>query len=54
MELSEKGRVDETDRRRGYPLTRTVPKHLLPVAGRPVLDYVVERLGAIGIDQACW
>ena len=34
-----------------YPLTRTVPKHLLPVAGRPVLDYVVERLGAIGIDQ---
>ena len=34
-----------------YPLTRTVPKHLLPVAGRPVLDHVVERLGAIGIDR---
>jgi glucose-1-phosphate thymidylyltransferase len=34
-----------------YPLTETVPKHLLPVAGRPVLDYVVERLAAVGIDR---
>jgi len=34
-----------------YPLTRTVPKHLLPVAGRPVLDYVVERLAGVGIDR---
>jgi len=34
-----------------YPLTETIPKHLLPVAGRPVLDYVVERLAAVGIDR---
>lgn len=34
-----------------YPLTETIPKHLLPVAGRPVLDYVVERLSAVGIDR---
>ena len=34
-----------------YPLTCRKPKHLLPVAGRPVLDYVVERLEAIGLDQ---
>ncbi len=36
---------------RMYPLTLTVPKQLLPVAGRPVLDYVVERLAKAGIDQ---
>ena len=34
-----------------YPLTASVPKHLLPVAGRPVLDYVVERLAAVGIQR---
>lgn len=33
------------------PLTLTVPKHLLNVAGRPVLDYVVERLAAVGIER---
>lgn len=34
-----------------YPLTRDVPKHLLPVVGRPVLDYVVARLTAAGLDR---
>ena len=34
-----------------HPLTLTVAKHLLTVAGRPVLDYVVERLAAAGIDS---
>jgi glucose-1-phosphate thymidylyltransferase len=27
-----------------YPLTRDCPKSLLPVGGRPILDYLVERL----------
>jgi glucose-1-phosphate thymidylyltransferase len=35
-----------------YPLTRDRPKHLLEVAGRPVLDHVLERLEPIGFDGA--
>ena len=27
-----------------YPLTRNFPKHLLPVAGKPVIDYLVEQI----------
>ena len=27
-----------------YPLTKTTPKALLPVAGRPVLEYLLEKL----------
>ncbi len=27
-----------------YPLTKTTPKALLPVAGRPVIEYVLEKL----------
>jgi len=27
-----------------YPLTRDFPKTLLPVAGRPILDYTLEKL----------
>ena len=27
-----------------YPLTRDFPKHLLPVAGKPVIDYLVEQI----------
>lgn len=30
-----------------YPLTRKYPKALLPVAGRPILDYIVEKLAKI-------
>jgi glucose-1-phosphate thymidylyltransferase len=34
-----------------YPLTRERPKHLLPVAGRPMIEYVLERLAPIaGIE----
>ncbi|NLF67494.1 MAG: nucleotidyltransferase family protein [Candidatus Anammoximicrobium sp.] len=33
------------------PLTLTVAKHLLTVAGRPVLDYVVQQLAAVGIGR---
>lgn len=35
-----------------YPLTRNQPKPLLPVAGRPMLEHVLERLLVIpGIDR---
>jgi glucose-1-phosphate thymidylyltransferase len=27
-----------------YPLTREFPKHLLPVAGKPVIDYMMEQI----------
>jgi glucose-1-phosphate thymidylyltransferase len=34
-----------------YPLTLDKPKALLPVGGRPMLDYVLERLQAMGVDE---
>lgn len=34
------------------PLTATVPKCLIPVAGRPILDYWVDALNAAGIGTA--
>jgi len=35
-----------------YPLTLTQPKPLLPVAGRPMIDYVLDNLAPIGgIDR---
>lgn len=35
-----------------YPLTLNTPKPLLPVAGRPIIDHVLDNLAAIdGIDQ---
>jgi glucose-1-phosphate thymidylyltransferase len=30
-----------------YPLTKTYPKVLLPVAGRPILDYIIEKLAEV-------
>lgn len=30
-----------------YPLTKKYPKPLLPVAGRPIIDYVIDKLDAI-------
>ena len=33
--------------RRMWPLTKNRPKHLLPVAGRPMLDYVMDSLESI-------
>src|SRR2546430_15168425 len=35
-----------------YPLTRDRPKHLLDVAGRPVLEHVLDSLAPIGFDAA--
>ncbi len=35
-----------------YPLTLTQPKPLLPVAGKPMVDYVLDNLAPIpGIDR---
>ncbi|HPD16886.1 MAG TPA: nucleotidyltransferase family protein [Planctomycetota bacterium] len=34
-----------------YPLTETVPKCLVPVAGRPLLDYWFDRLGEAGLRE---
>lgn len=34
------------------PLTETTPKCLIPVAGRPMLDYWIDALNAAGIDAA--
>ncbi|HKX61198.1 MAG TPA: nucleotidyltransferase family protein [Verrucomicrobiae bacterium] len=37
-----------------YPLTLTRPKSLLPVAGKPMIDYVLDNMAAIeGIDRVC-
>jgi glucose-1-phosphate thymidylyltransferase len=35
-----------------YPLTEDRPKHLLDVAGRPVLEHVFDSLAPIGFDGA--
>jgi len=34
------------------PLTETMPKPLVPVAGRPLLDHVLDRLGEAGVTKA--
>jgi glucose-1-phosphate thymidylyltransferase len=35
-----------------YPLTQNQPKPLLPVAGRPIVEYLLERLEELGtVDQ---
>src|ERR1044071_9640949 len=37
-----------------YPLTLTQPKPLLPVAGKPMIDYVLDNLAPIsGIRRVC-
>lgn len=33
------------------PLTDDVPKQLLPVGGRPIVDWIVEKIRAAGIDE---
>jgi dTDP-glucose pyrophosphorylase len=34
-------------------LTSDVPKPMLPVAGRPVLDHIIQALAATGIEDIC-
>lgn len=33
------------------PLTLTTPKQMLPIAGRPMIEWVVGRLGEFGVDE---
>jgi NDP-sugar pyrophosphorylase family protein len=33
------------------PLTYTIPKPLLPIGDRPILEVIIERLKAGGIEQ---
>ena len=33
------------------PITKHVPKPLVRVAGRPVLDYVVDRLAGLDVEE---
>jgi MurNAc alpha-1-phosphate uridylyltransferase len=37
---------------RMHPLTEKLPKPLVAVAGRPLIDHVLDRLAATGIEQA--
>lgn len=34
------------------PLTLTMPKPLIPLAGRPLIDHVLDRLAAAGVETA--
>ena len=34
------------------PLTNTIPKPLVPVSGRPLLDHVLDKLGNAGVTEA--
>lgn len=36
-----------------YPLTETVPKPMLPVRGKPVLEHNIELLKRHGVDEIC-
>lgn len=37
-----------------YPLTRDFPKPLLPLAGRPLMDYVTDQLEAVPQIERLW
>ncbi|RFB18197.1 UTP--glucose-1-phosphate uridylyltransferase [Bacillus sp. HNG] len=36
---------------RGLPITKVLPKEMLPIGGRPAIDYIVEEAVKAGIEQ---
>src|SRR5579875_1076006 len=38
---------------RFLPATKAVPKEMLPVVDKPVIQYIVEEAAASGIEQVC-
>ncbi|MEH7223935.1 UTP--glucose-1-phosphate uridylyltransferase [Bacillus sp. JJ1566] len=36
---------------RGLPMTKVLPKEMLPIGGRPAIDYIVEEAVKAGIEQ---
>lgn len=36
---------------RMLPLTKTQPKEMLPIAGKPCIQYIVEELASMGVEQ---
>lgn len=36
---------------RGLPMTKVLPKEMLPIGGRPAIDYIVEEAVNAGIEQ---
>lgn len=36
-----------------YPVTKAIPKPLLPIANRPTLDYAFDRIKECGITEVC-
>lgn len=38
--------------KRMRPITETIPKPLVPLKGRPLIDHVLDRLAAAGIERA--
>jgi UDP-glucose pyrophosphorylase len=39
---------------RSLPATKNIPKEMLPIFKKPVVQYVVEEAQASGIDTSCW
>lgn len=39
--------------KRMRPLTNSTPKPMVRLAGRPLIDHVLDRIGAAGIERAC-
>ena len=36
------------------PITDTIPKALVPIAGKPLLEHVVTKLADNGFDETLW